>query len=114
MAGQSDEASALVLLDEADRVADGLDVAELVVGDGDTELVLDGGGDLDHRQRVDVEVLGEGLLGSGVGRRDAGDLLQDLGKTGLDVLAAHAGVLSLWGSAWGRGIRRLPGRAVPG
>src|SRR5690349_6797942 len=49
----------LVLLDEADGVADGLDVAELVVGDGDAELVLDSGGDLDHRQRVDVEVVGE-------------------------------------------------------
>src|SRR5215218_8134992 len=91
--------SALVLLDVVHGVADGLDVAELVVGDGDAELVLDGGGDLDHRQRVDIEVLGEGLLRGGVGRRHAGDLLQDLGQTGLDVLAAHAGVLSLWGSA---------------
>src|SRR3954470_4978444 len=90
--------SALVLLDEADRVADGLDVAELVVGDGDTELVLDGGGDLDHRQRVDVEVVGERLLGGGVGRGHAGDLLQDLGQAGLDLCgAAHAGPLSRMG-----------------
>src|SRR4051794_7888022 len=90
----------LVLLDEADGVADGLDVAELVVGDGDAELVLDGGRDLDHRQRVDVEVLGEGLLGSGVGGGDAGHLLQDLAKSGLDLLGAgHAGFLSLGWSA---------------
>src|SRR4051794_7757321 len=90
----------LVLLDEADGVADGLDVAELVVGDGDAELVLDGGRDLDHRQRVDVEVLGEGLLGSGVGGGDAGPLLQDLAESGLDLLGAgHAGSsLSGWGS----------------
>src|SRR3954453_3734268 len=90
----------LVLLDVGDRVAHGLDVAELVVGDGDAELVLDGGGDLDHRQRVDVEVLGEGLLGSGVGRGDAGHLLQDLAETGLDLLGAYQrGVLSLGGSS---------------
>src|SRR3954451_441686 len=83
--------SALVLLDVVHGVAHGLDVGELVVGDGDPELVLDGGGDLDHRQGVDVEVIGERLLGGRVGGRDAGDLLQDLGQTGLDVLAAHAG-----------------------
>src|SRR3954453_4140833 len=96
--GQGGPSSALVLLDEADRVADGLDVAQLVVGDGDTELVLDRGGDLDHRQRVDVEVVGERLLGSGVGRGHPGHLLQDLGQTGLDLLgAAHAGPLSRMG-----------------
>src|SRR4051794_37212787 len=88
---QGGPSSALVLLDEADRVADGLDVAELVVGDGDTELVLDRGGDLDHRQGVDVEVVGERLLRGGVGGGDAGDLLQDLGDACLDLLgAAHA------------------------
>src|SRR5207253_1179038 len=75
------------------------DVAELVVGDGDAELVLDGGGDLDHRQRVDVEVVGEGLLGSGVGRGHTGDLLQNLGEAGLDLLGAThaAGPLSRMG-----------------
>src|SRR5689334_17491783 len=101
----------LVLLDEADRVADGLDVAELVVGDGDTELVLDGGGDLDHRQRVDVEVLGEGLLGSGVGGGDAGHLLQDIAESGLDLLGAgHTGSsLSEGGGPWGAAV--VPGRA---
>src|SRR3954470_10441389 len=84
--------SALVGVDVVDGVADRLDVAELVVGDGDAELVLDGGGDFDHRQRVDVEVLGERLLRGGVGGGDAGDLLQDLGQTGLDLLGAcHAG-----------------------
>jgi hypothetical protein len=94
------DGSALVLLDEAVGVADRLDVAELVVGDGDPELVLDGGGDLHHRQGVDVEVVGERLLRGGVGGRDAGDLFQDLGQTSLDVLAAHAGS-SLSGGAMG-------------
>src|SRR4051812_26027262 len=91
----------LVLLDEADRVPDGLDVAQFVVGDGDTELVLDGGRDLDHRQRVDVEVVGERLLGRGVGGGHPGDLLEDLGPTGLDLCgAAHAaGPLSRMGRA---------------
>src|SRR5918993_2953296 len=85
----------LVLLDVADRVADGLDVAQLVVGDRDAELVLDRGGDLDHRQRVDVQVIGEGLLRGGVGGRHTGDLLQDLGQTGLDLLGAAHFVSSL-------------------
>src|SRR3954464_7846839 len=85
----------LVLLDEADRVPDGLDVAQFVVGDGDTELVLDGGRDLDHRQRVDVEVVGERLLGRGVGGGHPGDLFEDLGQTGLDLCGAAHFVSSL-------------------
>src|SRR3954469_10859303 len=99
---------ALVLLDEVDGVADGLDVGQLVVGDGDAELVLDGRGDLDHRQGVDVEVVGERLLRGRVGGRDAGDLLQDLGQTGLDVLAAHAG------SSLSKGALRRAGNAAVG
>src|SRR3954463_15236723 len=87
----------LVLLDVADRVTDGLDVAELVVGDGDAELVLDSRRDLDHGERVDIEVVGERLLGGGVGRCHTGNLLQDLGQTGLDLLGAHAGPLSRMG-----------------
>src|ERR671913_2560098 len=98
----------LVLLDVADRVADGLDVAELVVGDRDAELVLDGGGDLDHRQGVDVEVVGERLLRGRVGGRDAGDPPQDLGQTGLDVLAAHAG------SSLSKGALRQSGGSAVG
>jgi hypothetical protein len=102
---------ALVLLDEADRVTDGLDVAELVVGDGDAELVLDGGRDLDHRQGVDVEVVGERLLGGGVGGGHTGDLLQDLGQTGLDLLgAAHAGPLSRMGRAMPADVRDTKSR----
>src|SRR5688500_16327521 len=47
--GRARRGSALVLLDEADGVADRLDAAQLVVGDGDPELVLHGSGDLHHR-----------------------------------------------------------------
>ena len=54
-----------------------------------------------------------GVASAGV---DAGDLLQDLGQTGLDVLgAAHAaGPLSGWGSAIRAGSRRRPGRVSRG
>src|SRR3712207_8795080 len=38
--GQGGPSSGLVLLDVAHGVADGLDVGQLVVGDGDAELVL--------------------------------------------------------------------------
>src|SRR3954468_1851943 len=102
----------LVLLDVGDGVADGLDVGELVVGDGHAELVLDGGGDLDHGQRVDVQVVGERLLRSGVGGVHAGHLLQDLAEAGLDVCGAgHAGSsLSDGGGGPVAVRRRRPGR----
>ena len=49
----------LVLGDEVDGVADGLEVLDLVVGDRDAELLLGGHDDLDHGQGVDVEVVDE-------------------------------------------------------
>src|SRR3954454_12270079 len=54
--------SGLGPLDERDGVTDGLEVLHLVVGDGDAELLLGGHDDLDHGQRVDVQVIGEGLV----------------------------------------------------
>ena len=48
------------------------------------ELVLGLHGDLDHRQRVDVQVVDERLLGGHFGRLDAGDLFDDLRETGDD------------------------------
>src|SRR3954452_1689757 len=51
-----------VLLDVGDRVADGLELGELVVRDLGVELLLDGHGHLDHGQRVDVEVVDEALV----------------------------------------------------
>src|SRR5690349_16864113 len=78
----------VVRLDVADGVADGLEVLHLVVGDLDAELLLSRHHDLDHGQRVDVQVVGEGLLLGDVVRVDPGDLLQDLGEAGSDLFAS--------------------------
>src|SRR5262245_23804308 len=79
-----------VLDDVADGIADLPEVLHLVVRDLDAELLFGRDDDLDHRERVDVELLGEGLLLLHVGGIDAGDLLQDLGEARGDFLtAAH-------------------------
>src|SRR5690349_8203783 len=86
----------LGLLDVADGVADGLQVLDLVVGDAHRELLLGGDDDLDHRQRVHVEVVGERLLELDVAGGDAGDLVDDLGELGADLFGGgHAGFLLL-------------------
>jgi hypothetical protein len=72
--------------DVVDRVADRLELRQLVVGDLDPELVLSGHGHLDHRQRVDVEVVGERLVVADVGRVDVGNLVQDFGETRTDLI----------------------------
>ena len=77
--------SALGALDERHGVADGLEVLDLVVGDGDAELLLGGDDDLDHGQGVDVEVVDEGLVELDVVGVDAGDLVDDLGEVGADL-----------------------------
>src|SRR6478672_4968110 len=71
--------SALRALDEGDGVADGLEVLDLVVGDGHAELLLGGHDDLDHGERVDVEVVHEGLVQLDVVGVDAGHLVDDVG-----------------------------------
>src|SRR3954447_25049823 len=101
-------ASALRALDVRHRVADGLEVLDVVVGDPDAELLLGVDHDRHHRQRVDVEVVGEVLVGlDGVGGQ-AGLLVDDLGQTAEDLLLAlcHAlrsfwcrTVSSVWGTA---------------
>src|SRR4051812_17792248 len=78
----------VVRLDVAHRVAYGLEVLHLVVGDLDAELLLGRDDDLDHGQRVDVQVVGEGLLLGDVVRVHAGDLLEDLGQAGSDLFAS--------------------------
>ena len=56
--------------DEVDGVADGLEVLDLFVGDLDVELLLGVDDDRHHRDRVDVEVVGERLVQlDRVGRR---------------------------------------------
>src|SRR5918911_1221241 len=74
-----------VRLDVRHGVADGLQVLHLVVRDLDAELLLGRDHDFDHGQRVDVQVVGEGLLLGDVVRVHAGDLLQDLGQAGGDL-----------------------------
>src|SRR5665648_206615 len=90
--------SALRARDEGHGVADGGQVLDLFVGDADRELLLGEGDDRHHRQRVDVEVVGEGLL-----RRDGVSgqpslLADDLGQAGQDLLLAvrHRCLLVRW------------------
>src|SRR5665647_503946 len=100
--------SVLRARDEGHGVADGGEVLDLVVGDADRELLLGEGDDRHHRQGVDVEVVGEGLL-----RRDGvsgqpGLLADDLGQAGQDLLLAvrHRCLLVRW-------CRCLPAPAPP-
>src|SRR4051812_44251327 len=87
--------SALGALDERDRVTDRLEVLHLVVGDRDAELLLGGHDHLDHGQGVDVEVVDEGLVELDVIGIDAGDLVDDLGEVGADLLSGcHLAFLS--------------------
>src|SRR5689334_7240147 len=90
--------SALGVLDEGDGVAHGLEVLDLVVGDGHAELLLGGHDDLDHGERVDVEVVHEGLVQLDVVGVDAGHLVDDLGEVGADFFGAGHGAFpsSVW------------------
>src|SRR6476659_2247583 len=88
----------LVLRDVVHGVAHGLQLRKLVVRDLDAEPVLGLHGDLDHRQRIDVEVVDERLLGCHLGRVDAGDLLDDLRQAGLDLGDVGHAVLLMWGT----------------
>src|SRR5262245_4572156 len=74
--------------DVRDGVADRLEVLDLVVRDLHAELLLGRHDDLDHGQRVDVEVLGERLVLGHVVGVDPGDLFEDLGEAGGDLLTA--------------------------
>src|SRR3954447_1064691 len=78
----------VVRLDVGDGIADGLEVLYLVVRDLDAELLLGGHHDLDQGQRVDVQVVGEGLLLGDVVRVHPGDLFQNLGEAGGDLSAS--------------------------
>src|SRR6478752_8359835 len=89
--------SALRLGDEADRVVDGVEVLDLVVRDLHAELLLGVDDDGHHRQRVDVEVVGEGLVRLDLCRVQAGLLVDDLGQSGEDLLLTlcHCGAPSI-------------------
>src|SRR5450759_5163112 len=74
------QGSGLSALDVGDGVADGTEVLRVVIGDRDAELVLAAVDDLDHRQRVDVEVVGERLVELHVLDRDTRDVVDDLSE----------------------------------
>src|SRR6201999_3161333 len=79
----------LELLDVGDDVTDGAQPGEVLIGDLHAVLVFGLDGDLDHRQRVDVQVVDERLLRGDLGRLDTGDLFDDLGNTGDDFFLAN-------------------------
>src|SRR5919107_3001085 len=89
-----DWSAVLRALDEGDGVTDGLEVLDLVVGDLDVELLLGRDDDLDHGQRVDVEVVDERLVELDVVGRDAGDLVDDLREVRADLLGGCHGANS--------------------
>src|SRR5690606_488817 len=76
--------SVLRVDDVGDGVADGLEVLDLFVGDLHVELLLGVHDDGHHRDRVDVEVVGEGLVELDGVRRDTGLIVDELGQAGED------------------------------
>lgn len=71
------------MVDRADivsGVADGLEVLDILVWDIHVEALLGCDDDLDHRESVNIEVFGEGLVKLDVLVRDTGDLVEDLGE----------------------------------
>src|SRR5215469_2395851 len=75
--------------DVIDHVLDGLEVLELVVGNLNAELVLSRYRDLDHRQRVDVQVVDERLVWGDLVGGNAGHLVDDLAEAFQDLLIGH-------------------------
>src|SRR2546423_5179449 len=80
----------LVLLDVRDRVAHRGQVLDRVVPDLHAELLLGGHDDLDHGQRVDVQVAGERLVQLHLGLVDARDLFDDLGEVREDLFLGQS------------------------
>src|SRR5690625_4283101 len=78
----------LGVLDEGDGVLHGREVGDLLVGDADLELLLGQRDDGHHRQGVDVQVVGEGLLRLDRVGRQTGLLVDDLRQPGQDLLLA--------------------------
>src|SRR5690348_8975666 len=83
----------LELLDVGDGVTHGLEAGEILVGDLHAVLVLGLHGDLDHRQRVDVQVIDERLLDRHLGGLDAGHLFDDLAELFDDLFLGQSGHL---------------------
>src|SRR6476619_4486589 len=85
-------ASSAVGLDVRHGIADGLEVLGVLVGNGDAELLLATDDDLDHRERVDVEVVDEGLVQLDVLDRYTGDVVDELSELSADLFGGgHKG-----------------------
>src|SRR4051812_25555448 len=97
-----------VLLDVGNGVTDRLQLRQLLVGYLGAELLLHGHRDLDHGQRIDVEVVDEALLRGDVLGLDVGDLVEDGGELFEDVVGHGQGFPSGWWSGWWT----PPGRAT--
>src|SRR6516225_10079008 len=101
--------------DVVDDVLDGLQVLQFVVGDLHAELVLGRHRDLDHRQRVDVQVVHEALVRGDLVRGDARDFVDDLPEAGLDFRFGHRHGIRLLlrfrflGCAWAGTDAPVPG-----
>jgi hypothetical protein len=73
-------------------IADGLEVLGVLVGNGDAEFLLATDDDLDHRERVDVEVVDEGLVQLDVLDRYTGDVVDELSELSADLFGGgHKG-----------------------
>src|SRR6516165_7347236 len=98
-----------------DDLLDRLEVLQLVVGDLHPELVLCGHRDLDHGQRVDVQVVHKALVRGDLVGGDARHLVDDLAETGQDFrfVHGHVPVFSFiwWWSAPGGPCPRRQGPA---
>jgi hypothetical protein len=70
-----------VFEDVVNGIADGLEVLDILVWDRHVEALLSCYNDLDHRQSVDIQVIGEGLVKLYVLNWDTGDLVDDLGES---------------------------------
>src|SRR5215831_11837807 len=92
-----------------------LEVLQLVVGDLHPELVLRGHRDLDHGQRVDVQVIDKALVRGDLIGGNARHLVDDLAETGQDFrfVHGHVPVFSFiwWWSAPGGPCSRRQGPA---
>src|SRR2546423_2527748 len=102
------QASRRGLLDVRHGVAHRLEVLHLVIRDLDAELLLGRHHDLDHGQRVHVQVVGERLPLGDVVRVHAGHLFEDLSEAGGDLVTGrHRYFLPQW--MYSRAANDLPG-----
>src|SRR5690625_414504 len=87
--------------DEVDGILDGREVGDLFVGDANFELLLGERDDRHHRQRVDVEVVGERIVQLHGNRGQAGLFVDDVSETAEELLLAVGHVLLHSGSGCG-------------